>query len=222
MRDAAESALDTQGQRLPTTVQSLVTRREADAAPLYIQLRQVTIQPNAALTDIVKAADDLGVTKLGKEIAGARQMPFSLDPSNPSNWKMTDLDHLKQGIDQVLSSRKAMNADGTLTPLGTAYQSLKTRLVGELDTATMNPQTGESLYRNARAAFSEPSKLIDAANAGKRAISQDEAGITNVMSGMTANELQAFRIGAFEGLHGKLGTQGGQTEIMNMWKNPST
>jgi hypothetical protein len=222
LRTAAEEALDTQGQRLPTTVESLITRREGDAAPLYAKIRQTSIRPTQKLSEIVAAADELGATKLGREIATARQLPFTLDTAQPGKWQMSDLDHVKQGIDQVLSSRKAMNADGTLTPLGNAYQTLKTRLVGELDAATTNPQTGESLYRNARTAFSEPSKLIDAANAGKLAINRDEASIMSTMQGMTANELQAFRIGAFEGLRGKLGTQGGQTNIMNMWKEPAT
>lgn len=222
MRTAAEEALDTQGQRLPTTVESLITRRETDSAPLYAQLRKTSIQPSQKLTEIVAAADELGATKLGREIATARQLPFTLDSAQPGKWQMGDLDHVKQGIDQVLSSRKAMNADGTMTPLGNAYQALKTRLVGELDAATTNPQTGDSLYRNARTAFAEPSKLIDAANAGKLAINRDEASITGTMKGMSDNELQAFRIGAFEGLRNKLGTQGGQTDIMNMWKNQST
>jgi hypothetical protein len=222
MRTAAEDALDTQGQRLPTTVESLITRRETDSAPLYNQLRQTSIAPSQKLTDIVAAADELGATKLGREIATARQMPFTLDAAQPGRWQMSDLDHVKQGIDQVLSSRKAMNADGTMTPLGHAYQSLKTRLVGELDAATTNPQTGESLYRNARHAFSAPSALIDAANAGKLAINRDEASIMSTMRGMSDNELQAFRIGAFEGLRAKLGTQGGQTNIMNMWKETAT
>jgi hypothetical protein len=222
MRAAAESALDTQGQRLPTTVESLITRRETDAAPLYNQLRNTSVQPTQALADIVSAADELGATRLGREIATARQIPFTLDTTQPGNWRMSDLDHVKQGIDQVLSSRKAMNSDGSLTPLGTAYQSLKSRLVGELDAATTNPHTGESLYRNAREAFSAPSALIDAANAGKLAINRDENSILNTMQGMSTNELQAFRIGAFEGLRGKLGTQGGQTNIMNMWKEPAT
>lgn len=233
LRTAAEDALDTQGQRLPSTVDSLIARRQRDAAPLYNQLRQVSIQPSPKLTEIVKAADELGATNLGREIATARQRPFSLTvpkasdtapgaAAPPASWNMEDLDHVKQGIDQVLSSRKALNADGTLTPLGHAYQSLKSRLVDELDAATTNSQTGQSLYRNARQAFSEPSALIDAANAGKLAINRDEASIVSTMKGMSDNELQAFRIGAFEGLRGKLGTQGGQTQIMNMWKEPAT
>jgi hypothetical protein len=222
MRAAAEDALDTQGQRLPTTVESLIDRRQQDSAPLYAQLRTVSITPDKELVDIVKAADDLGATKLGREIATARQMPFTLDAAQPAKWQMSDLDHVKQGIDQVLSSRKALNADGTLTPLGHAYAGLKFRLVDALDDATTNPQTGESLYRNARRAFSEPSALIDAANAGKLAINRDEASIVSTMKGMSDNELQAFRIGAFEGLRAKLGTQGGQTQIMSMWKEPAT
>jgi hypothetical protein len=222
MRTAAEEALDTQGQRLPTTVESLITRRQRDSAPLYDQLRKTDIVPSPELAEIMKHAEDLGVTKLGREIATARQMPFTLDAKTPAKWNMGDLDHVKQGVDQVLSSRKAMNQDGTLTPLGNAYQDLKTKLVAALDSATTNRKTGESLYRNAREAFSAPSQLIDAANAGKMAINRDETSILGMMKGMSDNELQAFRIGAFEGLRAKLGTQGGQTQIMNMWKEPAT
>lgn len=222
MRTAAEEALDTQGQRLPTTVDSLIARRQRDSAPLYGQLRQTDIAPSQELTEIIKHADDLGVTKLGREIATARQMPFTLDSAQPQRWNMGDLDHVKQGVDQVLSSRKAMNQDGTLTPLGHAYQDLKTKLVAALDEATTNRQTGESLYRKAREAFSTPSQLIDAANAGKLAVNRDEGSILNMVRGMSDNELQAFRIGALEGLRAKLGTQGGQTQIMNMWKEPAT
>lgn len=222
MRTAAEEALDTQGQRLPTTVESLITRRQRDSDPLYNQLRGTDIVPSAELVEIVKHAEELGVTKLGREIATARQMPFTLDAQAPAKWNMGDLDHVKQGVDQVLSSRKAMNQDGTLTPLGNAYQDLKTKLVSALDAATTSGKTGQSLYRDAREAFSAPSQLIDAANAGKLAINRDETSILDMMKGMSDNELHAFRIGAFEGLRAKLGTQGGQTQIMNMWKEPAT
>lgn len=222
MRTAAEEALDTQGQRLPSTVESLIARRQRDSAPLYNQLRQTNIAPSQELADIVKAADELGATKIGREIATARQMPFTLDSSAPSRWNMGDLDHVKQGIDQVLASRKALNQDGTLTPVGLAYQALKTRLLGALDDATTNRQTGESLYRKAREAFAEPSRLLDAGKAGQMAINRDEGSILGMVRGMSDNELQAFRIGAFEGLRAKLGTQSGRTNILNMWQEPTT
>lgn len=221
LRASAEAALDTQGQRLPTTIQSLITRRATDSAPLYAELRRTEIMPSQQLKDLMVNADKLGVTDLGKEIATARQLPFTIK-DNPLKWNMGDLDHVKQGIDQVLSSRKAQLADGALTPLGSAYMNLKEELLKHLDAATINPATGQSLYANARRAYAGPSQLIDAANAGRRAISQDEAAVSTVIKGMSDNELQAFRIGAFEGLRGKLGMQGGRTDIMSMWKNQAT
>jgi hypothetical protein len=222
LRTAAEEALDTQGQRLPGTVESLITRRQTDSAPLYARLRQIEIDPTPELAATVAAADKLGALTLARKIATARQDPFTLDVGAPARWSMRDLDAVKQGIDQKLASREAQHADGTLTPLGDAYLKLKNTLVPALDAATTNPRTGESLYRSARDAFFKPSQLIDAANAGKLAINRDEASIVSMMKGMSDNELQAFRIGAFEGLRAKLGTQGGQTSIMNMWKEPAT
>jgi len=174
------------------------------------------------LAGILYAADQSGATKLGQEIATAKQLPWTLDMNTPGRMAMRDLDHVKQGLDQLLTSRKAMNADGTLTPLGNAYNNLKTKLLAELDQATTNPQTGESLYRNARNAFAGPSALIDAASAGRRAVNMDEAGIQQAVRALSGSEQEAFRIGAYEGLRQKLGTQGGQTNIMAMWKNPST
>jgi hypothetical protein len=222
MRDAAEQALGTQGQRLDSTVESLITRRQRDSGPLYNQLRQIDITPSAALSDIVQHADELGAVRLGREIATARRTPFSLDAQQPAQWNMGDLDHVKQGLDQMLASSKAVHPDGTLKPLGNAYLTLKNELVDALDAATTARQTGTSLYRQAREAFAAPSALIDAANAGRLAINRDESNILSTLRNMSDNEQQAFRIGAFEGLRNKLGTQGGQTNIMNMWKEPAT
>jgi gas vesicle protein len=220
--NAASDALDTQGQRLTPQLSQWVNDRATASAPIYSQLRQTEVVPSANLQSIVRTADQLGATSLGREMSAAKQMPFTLDAQNPASWNMGDLDHVKQGIDQILTSRKAMNADGTLTPLGNAYQDLKTKLVGELDKATTNPQTGESLYQSARNAYAGPSALIDAANQGRAAITKDGAAIGRITSGMSDSESQAFKLGAFEALRNKLGTQSGQTQIINMWKEPAT
>lgn len=224
MRESADKALGNQGRRLGGTVDDLIAYRTQESAPLYAQLRQTDITPDQTLVDIVNTADKLGAVKLGREIATASRQPFSLDPGaqGPARWNMGDLDHIKQGIDQVLSSSKAVKPDGSFTPLGRAYLSLKDELTGQLDTATRNPQTGASLYKSAREAFSGPSALIDAANKGKQAVTRDESAILGMLKGMGDAEKEAFRVGAYEGLRGKLGTQGGQTDIMSMWKNPST
>lgn len=39
---------------------------------------------------------------------------------------------------------------------------------------------------------------------------------------MSPSEIEAFKVGAFESLNKKLGSQGGRTELMNMWQNENT
>lgn len=220
MRGAAENALNTQGQRLPSTVDSLIVRRQQDSAPLYAQLRTIDIAPSPDLVATVAAAEKLGATKLARDMATAKEIPFTLDAAAPSKWNMADLDHVKQAVDDLLKKPSAM-VDGKLTSLGGSLEVLRKKLVSQLDQATTNSQTGQSLYRRARAAYEAPSALIDAGKAGQAAVNANETRILAVLKDMSENERQAFRIGAFEALREKLGNQGGQTEIMNMWKNPS-
>jgi hypothetical protein len=134
---------------------------------------------------------------------------------------MNDLDHVKQGLDQLVAKEWDAVA-GTMTPLGRAYSELRTKLIGELDSATTNHQTGISLYKRARDAYSGPSSIMDAAQRGRQSITKDAMSISDMTNGMSASELQAFRIGAFESLRNKLGREGGQTEILKMWKEPAT
>jgi hypothetical protein len=181
----------------------------------------MSIEPSAKIQQIILAADDLGATTLGKKMSTARTSPFTLDPKNPTNWKMNDLDHVKQGLDQLVAKEWDAVA-GTMTPLGRAYSELRTKLIGELDSATTNHQTGISLYKRARDAYSGPSSIMDAAQRGRQSITKDAMSISDMTNGMSASELQAFRIGAFESLRNKLGREGGQTEILKMWKEPAT
>lgn len=228
---AAESALGTGGRRLAGTVDELTAAQQAAAAPLYSQLRQTGVSPTQTLEGIVKAADDLGAVKLGREMATARQQPFSLSlgptPLNSlgqpgvKRWNMGDLDHVKQGLDQKIAKEWDAVA-GKLTPRGAAFQELKNKLVAEMDAITTNPQTGASLYKSARDAYSGPAALIDAARLGQRSISQNEAAISQSLKGMTLSEQEAFRVGAFEALREKIGrSQAGRTELMNMAENPA-
>lgn len=234
LRTAADDALGTNGQRLAPTLENLVQQRESQAAPLYARLRTIDVAPTPELTSIIHAADELGALKVARDIATANRTGFSIDAVHPAagrdalmnpqaqRWNMGQLDMVKQGMDQLLQSPKAMGADGKLTPMGHALQRLNTSLKGELDNLTFDPKTGESLYYSARNAFAGPSALMDAASKGRMAVSRDESTINGMVHGMSQGELEAFRVGAFDGLRGKLGTQGGQTNILNMWKEPAT
>lgn len=220
LRAAAQNALDTGGQRLAGTVESLAETRAQAAAPLYGQLRQVNIQPSQELADVVAAADQLGALRHARTLATARQQPFSIDPTQPGPWNAGQLDHVKRGLDQLIA--KETKPDGTVTPVGAAVSELRQRMISMLDDATTDPNTGRSLYRMARDAFAGPSALIDAANTGRRILSSDDNAITTMMRGMSTSEVEAFRIGANEALRAKLGTQAGRTELMNLWKNDAT
>jgi len=216
MRTAADEALGTGGQRLPTTIDDLIAQRTEDSMPLYDIVRTLTVSPSKELKDILAIASAAGALKEARKSAVLDGVKFTYDPKNPARIaSLSDMDQVKRGLDQMINGE--MNPlTMKLSPIGAKYVALKSRLTKELDAVTTDPITGVSSYAQARAAFAGPSALMDAANAGKRAIAQDEAGIVNAMKGMGADELQAFRIGAHEGLRIKLGTRSGQTAIMNM------
>jgi len=221
MISSAEQNLNAQGQRLAPNLQAWDEARATAAAPLYTQLRTVDVPPTDNLRSIVQAADDLGALVEARAISTANRQPFSISPTNPNDWNMGQLDHVKQGLDQLIAKQWDAAA-GKYTPKGASYQGLKAALVSELDNLTTNPQTGQVLYREARNAYAGPSAIIDAAQQGRNAITKDGATITGLTANLSDSEKQAFRLGAFEALRNKLGTQGGQTNIINMWKEPAT
>jgi hypothetical protein len=218
---SAEENLNAQGQRLAPTIEAWTEQRSQAAAPLYEQLRTINIQqPSNGLASAVAAADELGATSLARRMATAEQVGYSLDSKNPASWSMNDLDLVKRGLDKMIAAET--DIAGKVSSLGRSYQTLKTTLVNELDHATTDPATGRSVYKAARDAFAGPSAIIDAAQRGRTAIASDGATIAGMTSGLSESERQAFRLGAFEALRNKLGTQGGQTNIINMWKEPAT
>jgi len=220
LEGAAERGLQTGGRRLSDTVDDLVERRAADAAPLYERVRQIAVPADARLSDLVQRSKDLGADKIARTIATARGLPYTLDDDlaqgTAGRLSMRDLDHLKEGLDDLVS--KQIKPDGSISRQGRAMMDLRKDLLATLDDAT-TPRGGNSLYKSARDAFSGPTALIDAAQKGRRAMTQDAETLRGITSGMTQSELEAFRVGAFEGLRNKIGTQGGQTELLKLYSN---
>ena len=212
--DAAESGLRTTGQRLNQHLDQWAMDREAAAAPLYAQVRQIDITPSVALRDMVEAADTAGALKAGRAIANTDQMPFTLDTAAPGQWNMGNLDHVKKGMDQLISKQWDA-AKGKYTEQGQSLMGLKSRMLDELDNIA-------PVYKQARDAYAGPSAIMDAANQGRMALSKDGPAISRLTGSLSQSEMQAFRLGAFESLRGKMGRKGGQTEILNMWEERAT
>lgn len=81
---------------------------------------------------------------------------------------------------------------------------------------------GGSIYKQARDAFAGPAELISAQEAGRTAMKIDSLGVAELTKGMTASELEAFRIGALQSLRDKVGTEAGQTSLLKFWKEDKT
>lgn len=213
MIGAAEDGLNPSGLRLQETLDDLIARRSEKAKPLYEKLYRSTVAPDDDLRAIVAAADQLGAGGTARKISTARQLPYTLSESAPQ-MAMRDLDHLKQGLDDIIQS--SIDQTGRMNKTGAAVQELKTSLTSKLDDLT------GGAYKKARDAFSGPSALMDAAKDGRRVWSQDDQSIKKALSTLSDGEQDAFRLGAFEALRSKLGNQGGQTEVMKMWRDQTT
>lgn len=210
---AADEALGANGRRMAATVDDLVAQRSAAAAPLYAKVHAMDVPVNPELASIISAADQLGATKLGAKLATAERVPYDL-AADSSSASVRDLDRLKQALDAMIQN-EGTNAVGRTTPVGASLTKLRDSLVKQVDTAT------NGAYAEARSAFAGPSRIIDAVQAGRKALTQDDASIRALTQGMGDSELEGLRIGAFEALRAKLGTRAGQTQMMEMWREPA-
>jgi hypothetical protein len=220
---AAQQQLSPTGARLADSVESLIAKRDADATPLYEQLKTVNIQLDDDLKQILDASKKLGAFARAERISTGLREPFTLQNfQKQTDVSMTDLDKVKRGIDDIISSKSATNDRGEINEFGRSVVKLKQDLLKRLDDATVDPDTGASLYKGARNAYAGPSALITAAELGRTVLNKPAATIRTLVKDMSDSELESFRVGAYEGLRDLAGTQSGQTRLLNMWKEPAT
>ena len=227
--EARQSRITAYADRLKT-MEALDEARKQAAGPLYDRVRQTTLAVDPVLDSILERASN--AFGIAKQLAKVNGQKFSLDEATPGlntllNTQqqkavpLSQLDTLKRAIYDIEQGH--INPEtGRLSELGNAYKDLRRELVAKIDNLTTDPKTGESFYRAARDAYAGPSELRAAANLGNQAMSKDAWKIGQMTEGMSSSELEAFRIGAFESLRKKFGTEGGQTQIMKMWKEPAT
>jgi hypothetical protein len=220
---SAQQQLSPTGARLADSVESLITKRDVEATPLYNQLKTVNVALDDDLKQILDAANKLGAFSRAEKISTGLREPFTLkDFKKATDASMTDLDKVKRGIDDIIGSKSAVNDRGEINEFGRSVVKLKQDLLKRLDDATVDPDTGSSLYKGARNAYAGPSALISAAELGRTVLNKPAATIKTLVKDMSDSELESFRVGAYEGLRDLAGTQSGQTRLLNMWKEPAT
>jgi hypothetical protein len=223
LAQAAETQLSPTGARLADSVESLITKRDVEATPLYEQLKTVNITLDDDLKQILDASKKLGAFARAEKISTGLREPFTLkNVKNATDVAMPDLDKVKRGLDDIISSKTAVNDRGEINEFGRSVVKLKQDFLKRLDEMTMDSETGKSLYKSARDAYAGPSALISAAELGRTVINKPAATIRTFVKDMSDSELESFRVGAYEGLRDLAGTQAGQTRLLNMWKEPAT
>lgn len=223
LAQSAETQLSPTGARLADSVESLMTKRDVEATPLYDQLKTVSITLDDDLKQILDASKKLGAFARAEKISTGLREPFTLkDVKNATDVSMPDLDKVKRGLDDIISSKTAVNDRGEINEFGRSVVKLKQDFLKRLDEMTMDSETGKSLYKSARDAYAGPSALISAAELGRTVINKPAATIRTLVKDMSDSELESFRVGAYEGLRDLAGTQSGQTRLLNMWKEPAT
>jgi hypothetical protein len=177
----------------------------------------MSIAATPDLTGILQSMRQLGAVKNAERIATAEQRPLTvteryLDDAQQAGiaepLSMRDLDLVKRGMDDAINAAKKDNPT-----LARSMIELNNRFKSELDNLTGD------LYLDARNAFSGPASIRTAIEEGRNLWSGTAEDVRSTMRNMTESEKQGFRVGAAEAFREKIGTQRGQTQILDLWKD---
>jgi hypothetical protein len=216
---AADESLGTQGKGYVATLDTLETAQKAAQAPFRKQLEGLSVRADDDLIKILnrepsafKAAADLA-RREGKlpidlsKIKAGDDIPFdALDTVKKALWTIAEKE--KVNFSATAESR--------------AVNGIRVALTSKMDDLSPKDKTGNSIYKLARDAFAGPAELKTAIETGRTAMKVDSLKVSELTKGMSASELEAFRVGALQSLRDKVGTESGQTSLLKMWKEPAT
>jgi hypothetical protein len=157
----------------------------------------------------IQKAMKVGI-ELQKDLAVADDIPFNYQEYSIKDIGKTGelifdktpnlraMDAAKQGLDEMIYDPKNMDAFGNMnwTKRLRALEALRNSLVTKLDEITTDPITKVSSYQKARAAWSGPQQLSEAAKRGRKFIQGDEEVSAKAVAAMSEGEREAFRVGA--------------------------
>jgi hypothetical protein len=215
---AADDALGTEGKGYTATLDALETTQKAAQAPFRAQLEGLSVRADDELMKILnrepaafKAASDLA----------RREGSVPIDFTNlkaGDDIPFDALDTVKKALWTIAEKEKVNFAP---TAESRAVNGIRVDLTKKMDLLSPKNEMG-SIYKQARDAFAGPAELRSAVESGRTAMKVDSLGVAELTKGMTASELEAFRVGALQSLRDKVGTESGQTSLLKMWKEPAT
>lgn len=218
---AADESLKTGGAGYQTTIDALVDQRKTAAAPLYEQIRGLSVKVDPDLYKLLQASKK-SHAKYEELVQLNRETPIDLSKIKAGDDIPFDaLDKVKQALYDL--GNDAKGKFGEPTNISASYDKLRRDLISKADKLSpKDSTTNESIYKMARNAFEGPSQLKSAVEAGRTAMKNDQIGVSELMKDMGASELEAFRIGALQALRDKVGTKAGQTSLLDFWRETKT
>ena len=216
---AADEALGTGGKSFTGAIGELIDQKKAAAEPLYNQLKGVSFRVDDELASIIQASKSAhGSAELLAELKRATPIDISKIKAG-DDVPLDTLDKVKQALYVLeINSKGDFNKP---TPISSAYSDLRVALTNKLKDLSPKDKNG-SIYEQALDAFAGPSQLEDAIRVGRDAMKQDAIAVADATKGMTLSELDAYRIGVLQALKDKVGTKGGQTSLLDFWREPKT
>ena len=213
---AANESLGTKGAGYQDTIQSLIDRKATEAAPLYKQLEGMSVRVDDELNSLLKASDSAhGSAELSAKLR--REVPIDLSKLDVGDAvPFAALDTIKRSLYDLGKDAKIKNPN-----ISNDYNSLRVALINKMDDLSPKNEAG-SIYKQARNAFSSPAQLQDAVESGRKAMGKDAIGVSDMMKGMTQDQLEGFRIGALQSIRDQVGTPGGQTKVLDMYRAKAT
>jgi hypothetical protein len=215
---AADEALGTQGKGFVASLDALEATQKAAQAPFRKQLEGLSVRADDDLMKILNR--EPAAFKAAADLARREgELPIDLSKLKVGDDIPFDaLDTVKKALWTIAEKEKVNFAP---TAESRAVNGIRVALTNKMD--QLSPKdAGGSIYKQARDAFAGPAELRSAISEGRGAMKTDAIGVAELTKGMSASELEAFRVGALQSLRDKVGTEAGQTSLLKMWKEPAT
>ena len=212
---AADDVLGTQGKGYMASLDALEATQKTAQAPFRKQLEGFSVRADNELIRIINREP--------KAFQRASDLARKNDelPINLSELKVGDdipfdaLDTVKKALWSIAEAEKI---NFKATPESVATNGIRRALTEKMD--RLSPQDAKgSIYKQARDAFAGPAELRSAMESGRGAMKTDAIGVGELTKGMSASELEAFRVGTLQSLRDTVGKESGQTSLLTMWKN---
>jgi len=185
------------GTDIATRIEATRVARSAAADPLYDRVRAFGPVDDPEVTESLMRLPDrvFGQATEFARLDGRAPERLIVNGENGRQLSrvptMEDLDHVAQALgDEIDAARRAGN-----NGLARALTQRREALVGRLDDVVVDPNTGERIYAQARAAWAGPSAQLEATEAGRTALRTDRDVVAQQMQ--APQEVQdAYRLGA--------------------------